>query len=117
MNIQEGNKIIAEFIGWSLGKANDDRWQDAWFNPAGIRMTRKNEPLLFHSEWDWIIPVIQLIGYETGYELVIRNEEAYWDSFGDYPPPSGFLGYGHPIEDGVWVAVVEFIKWHQNKEK
>ena len=60
MKTQENNKLIAEFMGWELQDDSTDRWYGSYREPNGILHKNTNkEPLLFHTSWDWLIPVVQ----------------------------------------------------------
>ena len=52
------NILIAEFMGWELQDNPTDRWYGSYREPNGVlhRNTDK-EPLLFHTSWDWLMPV------------------------------------------------------------
>jgi len=98
------NKLIAEFMGWSLGHPDPEetRWSDCWFDEDGIRKTRGElEPLRFHASWDWLMPVMEKI------------ETYLWDN-------AGKVGYfddclnSNDIEIR-YQAVVEFIKWYNER--
>lgn len=62
--ILEGNKLIAEFMGWQfIGMDRNSVWQ----NKQPVFKRGKKEPHLFlkafeyHSSWDWLIPVYNKI--------------------------------------------------------
>ena len=60
MKTQENNKLIAEFMGRELQDDSTDRWYGSYREPNGILHKNTNkEPLLFHTSWDWLIPVVQ----------------------------------------------------------
>jgi hypothetical protein len=120
-DITEGNKIIAEFTGAKIANTNipnirkGDRcyWEGDRPSYNGIH----SEELKYHSSWDWLMPVLTEIGNRTSEELVMYSETCYWNNFGDNNLPTEFLGYGYPLVDGVWLAVVEFIKWYNSQNK
>ena len=53
----ENNKLIAEFMELEYSP-EDKRWDD-WFDKDGNRITfGVRIPLLYHTSWDWLMPVI-----------------------------------------------------------
>lgn len=55
------NKLIAEFMGMSLGR-------DGWFDYEGVLGDNKCYlDLEFHESWDWLMPVVDKC-YESGGE-------------------------------------------------
>ena len=59
---KENNYLIAEFLGWELQDNPTDRWYGSYREPNGIlHKNTDKEPLLFHTSWDWLIPVVQKI--------------------------------------------------------
>jgi len=54
------NKLIAEFMCWELQNNPTDRWLGSYREPNGILHKNTNkEPLLFHTSWDWLMPVAE----------------------------------------------------------
>ncbi len=54
------NKLIAEFMELEYAP-KDKRWDD-WFDKNGTRVTFGNRiPLLYHTSWDWLMPVLSKI--------------------------------------------------------
>lgn len=53
------NELIAQFMGLTQGRPNEIRWKHDWFDDDGVINGQRNEHLLFHSSWDWLIPVIE----------------------------------------------------------
>jgi hypothetical protein len=89
MEIEESNKLIAEFMDLNLGGLED--WE--------IR----NE-LQYNISWDWLMPVVEKCyqcDYEEGSDLhMLLNDAIMTINISE-----------------VYKAVVEFIKWYnQNKE-
>jgi hypothetical protein len=74
--------------------------------------------LKYHSDWNELMAVISKIADETEYELVSGYDYSYWNKYGENPfedAEEGFGGY-YKIEN-IYKAVVEFIKWYNNKTK
>jgi hypothetical protein len=56
----DSNKLIAEFMELEYAP-KDKRWDD-WFDKNGTRVTFGNRiPLLYHTSWDWLMPVVESI--------------------------------------------------------
>lgn len=102
MEIIEGNKLIAEFMGW-----------EAKYHPVET----------IHTSWDWLMPVvekIEQIGYPVkiqgdyyGDNGVLKTECTVFGNDGDYLLTSGAV----EVKIGaVWQAVVEFINWHNQSK-
>lgn len=78
--IIEGNKLIAEFMGWKKQNNPDERWYGEYFNEHGFRQGGSSkQPLLFHSSWDRLMEVIRKIEqipdvYDIEDFLLIRDD-------------------------------------------
>jgi hypothetical protein len=81
MNVQEGNKLIAEFMGYQINYG---------FKKDGILFAGQHinvKKLLYHKSWNWLMPVIGKISNQCEepeelddlkYALLTNNiEEAY----------------------------------------
>jgi len=99
MNIDQSNKIIAEFDGWI--KSNYDKL-------GGAGYYRKYGELSFYTEfeydtsWDWLMPVVKKI-YSKSKEhnqFIVNLQVALVKA---------------NIEE-IYKAVVEFIKWYNKKQ-
>lgn len=108
--ILEGNILIAEFMGLQTGKhLGYNRWQDDWFDNLDVINGQRNEKLLFDSDWNWLIPVVEKITSDDLY-LKYKNETSNIVSEGGIYINTKFII--NTFED-----VVDFIKWYnKNKE-
>lgn len=81
------NKLIAEFMGMSLGR-------DGWFDYEGVLGDNKCYlDLKFHESWDWLMPVVQKVeAVNEGVPSELWNVSLY------------------SYHEEVYDAVVEFIK-------
>lgn len=78
--IIEGNKLIAEFMGWKLitpeMRRNPDTWDNSyyekevedWYEENGEKIVFMDTRTLcsvtktkYHSSWDWLMPVVEKI--------------------------------------------------------
>tara|TARA_R110000751_G_scaffold1560_4_gene5793 strand:+ start:2863 stop:3177 length:315 start_codon:yes stop_codon:yes gene_type:complete len=101
------NKLIAEFMGLVYAPPSK-RWDD-WFTEDGTRVTFGSRiPLLYHSSWDWLMPVLEKVANYI--EDNIEPEKLTMDK-------TGYNGYLKSYDIKVqYNAVVEFIKFYnQNK--
>jgi len=105
--IIDGNRFIAEFMGWKFNKE-----RKAYYIPQtlGFPFKGKVEDLKYHKDWNWIMPV------------VIKCFDVYCDVEG----VSVFNADNQQFKlndallltdiNALWLAVIEFIEWYnQNK--
>ncbi len=100
--IEQGNKMFAEFMGLEQGKIEDKRWSSDWFDPKGVINGRRNEKLLFHSSWDWLMPVV--IECFNRYDAIESNNTNHQFILNDALIECNI--------DSLYKAVIEFIKWY-----
>jgi hypothetical protein len=114
--IIEGNKLIAEFMGWVWSDAFRGLLPDHWIDENGGCEGLKTE-LEFHSSWDELMPVVEKIE-DMGYTFKICRRRIEIDKDGEHPPyPFIYSKLDTKIES-AWVGCIEFIKWHnQNTSK
>ena len=80
MNTTENNKLIAEFMGWEYDENND--W---YFTPHRVEVTDgiydnevPSDLFEFHSDWDWLMPVVNRILFiKPDFEYVANLEVTY----------------------------------------
>lgn len=105
-NIIENNRLIAKFMGLKEQTDPTERWFGLFFDKGNRVGGSVKEPLLYHSSWDWLMPVVDKI-YDT-YEYT-----TYINNLGQF-------------SEGVWVntkfieityeTVVDFIKWFNSQQ-
>ena len=121
-NITENNKLIAEFMGLETGKQlGYDRFLNDWFDNRGVLNGQRNEKLLFDTDWNWLMSVVEKIeSIEYGiYQVDILQEgckilkrcSLLIDKRVDK------LKSDTTKLESVYQAVVEFIKWHNEQNK
>lgn len=127
--ILEGNKLIAEFMGWTQQLNVEERWYGAWDDQHGIRKAwpKGNEPLLFHESWDWLIPVVERIEKMPLHELIYKTSSSRFPivymyqnrciikDTGDQTIANVFDGRGRLM--ATYGAVIEFIIWYNLNNK
>lgn len=124
--IKEGNKLIAEFMGYQIlhkkyeylnfNSSNESYWDitegDIVCDENGNEVDALDnypfyslEDLPFHSSWDWLMPVVSKCSktkgfYDTKFQTYCKGALFFED-----------LDLYSPIDD-IYKAVVEFIKWY-----
>lgn len=82
-----GNRLIAEFMY--------DKNMDSIFHDL------KPNECIYHSSWDWIVPVVEKIS-RTINKSTFDSKELY-------------RGFRQVNIELVWSEVIKFIKWHNNQ--
>ena len=93
--IIENNKLIAEFMGWKERTDPTERW------------------FLYHTSWDWLMPVVEKIESVKAWHVEISTDSCTIHN-GLLKKPV-FETYTPTKIEATHEAVVEFIKWH-NKQ-
>ena len=115
--INEGNRLIAEFIGWkNIGMKDLELWQ-RFPNDMGITTPQCK----FHSDWNWLMSVVEKIikEYRTDYynEYDMCQPDLYSVTIGyDAKYSSQGLSKNSLIE-ATWLAVIELIKWYNTQKQ
>ena len=103
--IEEGNKLIAEFMG-RCGKVNKHLY---WVNIPSVKWVTV-EQMQFHTSWDWLMPVVEKIN-----EINILKISSNLGSLKMKVKGSLYgIGVDNTIED-VWKIVVLFIKTYNEE--
>lgn len=103
--IQEGNKLIAEFMGVTFNSAFS-QWQ---FSPGKFY---KN--LEYHFSWDWLMPVVGKVE-SFGHSVSIFRGccDIRFDGIKDGEEPDPIeSGGGQPKIVSVFQSMVKFIQWY-----
>lgn len=116
--IQEGNILIAEFLGFteSEGIHVPPIYVTEYYRSSLYFTTLE---LKFSYSWDWLMPVIDKIETlkdESGlfYEVCIAGKEAFIHCESDSITKSYYKEF--KIES-VYLAIIEFIKWYNEQSK
>lgn len=117
MNTQEGNKIIAEFMGVSIVKRNDEDAVycfDGAAYPEYFRCTRFNT---YHEDWNALMPVIDKIE-KLGFPVSINE----WNTnIGNFR--LAFTKVRHDEEGTLtkiqftYNVIMDFIQWYNTHHK
>jgi len=118
--IIEGNKLIAEFMGYEKTIYSDVFNGDLYALDVSKGEIYAISQMQYHTSWDWIMPVVEKIesfGFYTNIlsadndnkkhamHITLVNEEEQYS-----------LWYESKIL-AVYKAVVEFIKWYNQNTK
>jgi len=133
----EGNKIIAKFMGLKYGwwisqekPLTDDKKQ--WCDLDGKTFLGSkvyyNKDLLFHSSWDWLMPVVEKIykmykwdkfyyNPSMAYFYLSTKIKIYVGSKDHDFGTCGTMEYKYIKGDDniLYKAVIEFIKWYNSQ--
>ena len=136
-NIEENNKIIAEFMGLSIKEGVCYYTDEDDMFPMGIEV---EEPYIPYDEsWDWLIPVVNKIEGDCKANFITKCQ---WNEFnkcsycqvivniekGKMSKDRSCIYDSKKVYDYVgdmsknkieatYKAVVEFIKWYNEKKK
>ena len=120
MRTIEGNKLIAEFMGYELADKeypSDGYWMGLrlpmfmdsdmteWADTDNGRIRIPQSQLRFHSSWDWLVPVIDKI-------YSMNDYIKYKDNLGQF---ADGISINTKFIEVTWLSVVEFIEWNNNQ--
>jgi hypothetical protein len=129
MNIKEGNKLIAEFLGAEI---KDNTYCFHLGNPAyQIQIEQMSFEdigrLQYHTSWDWLMPVVEKIEsihnkHDGYYAVYIGSNSCTIQGTELHRALKDIEGYGAVYFDNVtngtkiestWQAVIHFIQWYK----
>ncbi len=71
--ILEGNKLIAEFMGWKLSEIRIQK-KEHWYKNPNKETFIQAENFEYHSSWDWLMPsikkAIEVFGEKRCFNLI-----------------------------------------------
>jgi len=119
MNIEESNKLIAEFMGLKVEgrlvianesiKSNNERF----LHHCSISMAK------YHISWDWIMPVVDKIeDMDVVASVQIEQPTIYiWKSSEESTFEDICIDiYDRTKLEAVYKAVIEFIQWYNENK-
>lgn len=115
-NTEEGNKIIAEFMGFTWKEPGNINIYGVWQMPKYLNYDLAYK-LRFDSCWDWLMPVAEKIFLDRRVsDFVIRPGETKIKM-----RYVGTINSPHIPENSsiteCFIAVVKFIEWHNLQTK
>lgn len=121
--ILDGNKLIGFFMGAKKYWLNDNLLlYPAFEQPPTVSRNATTtygvKELLYHSSWDWMMPVVEKIHMDRRVkEIVVRpGKTKIWfnDKVQKGYIESPYLPENTSIVE-CWIACIEFIKWHNEQ--
>jgi hypothetical protein len=126
--IIENNKLIAEFMGGKYSKdvsfpmSNDSIWLPFWgiINFETIE-NGKGQVLLYHSSWDWLMPVVERVVKLKIGDGVVYVDHPYLRTFGATNEATGkimvrfngqALFQSDTLIEATYLAVIDIINWY-----
>lgn len=125
ISINEGNKIIAEFMGLKYQEKTDHPFcfpNGVWIDKRGLG----HKSLDYNSSWDWLMPVLIKIEDEldvvTSIQINRYKDVGLKGIMGECHLCLFETGHDEIITDSalkiesLWKAIVKFIIWYNSKE-
>ena len=118
MKTIENNKLIAEFMGLNL---HQGVWRKSTL--ATERKICKEDALKYHEDWNWLMVVVEKIesleifDRMGRFNINTKNFDENYTSFITDKDEDFIQCEGDTKIEAVYNAVVEFIKWYNNKNK
>ena len=117
METIEGNKLIAEFMGFKRKSGAAEHFEvpkEKQLEYRAINLDLKNMP--YHSSWDWLMPVVEMIetdaSQETGHNEIHITENTCEIFRMSYIKPQ-FKNFDSKSKiTAVWKTVVQYIQWY-----
>lgn len=107
------NIIIAEYMG--MQKTPIGWYDNEEVYPNQLRTDGNTfDVLKFDISWSWLMPVVEKIELNEGWELIMSSNDCYWNKFGDNPNNEEIYFEGCRIL-AVYNAVVWMINWLNKK--
>jgi hypothetical protein len=121
LSVEEGNKLIAEFMGISVF----ERYGDVRTYPSGSTVSKRVQ---YHKSWDWLMPIVEKIEKEHQAEFIIASQveekdgEVTWyqDAAINLWTDEGqryFETSSSSKIQSVWDIIIQFIQWHNQNKK
>ncbi len=108
ISIEEGNKLIAEFMGYK--QHNHGSYKTFEIDGKHIY----ESVLQYHSSWDWLMPVVKMC-MSKSFELS-KGKRGYEDNLNKYRRLNIEEGLRTVDIEAVWLAVIQFIKWYNSNQ-
>lgn len=115
------NNLLAIFLGWVEQTDPTERWFGGFRDLNGtVHRNTDKEPLLFHSDWDWLMQVVKKINVIDDYRFTVKilsMDVEIYDNVNNKNVIDYFSPYScDELERAVYEACVQFVKWY-NEQK
>jgi len=120
MDIIANNRIIADFMGGKPSHPiaqNDDYWLPIHgiVNCKTIELG-KGKIMKYHKSWDWLMPVVEKINVMDDFNYTVEIMYHYTAITGNRMGCGVIVDCdGDTMFDGLYRAIVKFIKWYNKK--
>jgi hypothetical protein len=111
ISIEEGNRLIAEFMGFTVYPEQGDNEYKKW---KGERHDYHVFELKYHSSWDWLIPVC----YKIDKAPIIKIQRNGVESVMPQIEQMRLMKRGAiKFDIGMtWQGCVKFIQWYNSNQ-
>lgn len=122
--IKNGNKLIAEFLDYEIGGTAGDTDEVLTYHlpdnhPTHTGMIDAND-LLFHTSWDWLMPVVEKIerDHVIQFEVIMYSSSIAINKWNPTNRTYDTFIYevGNKIQ-ATYKSVIEFIKFYNENQK
>lgn len=108
--IELSNNMIAKFIGVDLHYSNDVYKDSKSSLRDRIDNRRKSEGLLFNSDWNWLMTVVEKIN-ERDWVRIYSDECKIHSCLANEFETIIVVNEGLPMIKSVYDAVVKYVEW------
>lgn len=119
--MKENNILIADFLGWVEQTDSNKRWFGSFTDKNFIIHKNNNkEPLLFHSDWNWLMLVVDKIeSLETSngntFTIDFHRDSVLVFEYGKYTNEIVFTeGLGRM--QNLYNACIAFVEWYNDNK-
>lgn len=124
MTQQEGNKLIAEFMGWKCEYSKQTNGETYFIIERGEKLEYPIEHLQYHSSWDWLMPVVEKIeglGFDTAVCGISVGEENIIECLISPVIKNNNIEV-HIKQSGekikiLWQSIILFIQWYNTQKQ
>ena len=117
--IEEGNKLIAEFMGAKHVVDGNVMW-NKYNQFPDMMYTCKPSQLKYLSSWDWLMPVVEKIADINYMNFNLSSFEGavfYDDNYKNTASGKRMFSKTDKLIDSTWQAVILFIQWYNTTKK
>jgi len=128
--IENGNKLIAEFMGGKIkefirGQATDSRWTEYLYSPIPNEIPEHEETeaihsdtLLYHLSWAWLMPVVERIESDDEFSVEIIDHVCDIKKFSKIAEghQTFIKKLGNNKIEATWICIVELLKCLKNED-